>query len=130
MFEGTQAIVIKMGRKKIENTIRAGTKAQADEILTEQENLIKKVGGEVTESEDVINNSARNNMVAEVIDAYAYTKMDRLRTNVAALMAMTEDTIIGANNTKLQQRAADYDLDSSYNNKTKLLEFFNNSRKT
>ena len=42
-----------MGRKKAENTIRAGTKAQVDEILAEQENLIKKVGGE-TESEDVI----------------------------------------------------------------------------
>ena len=36
---------------------------------------------------------------------------------------MTEDTIIGANITKLQQIAADYDLDSSYNNKTKLLEY-------
>ena len=123
MFEGVQATGNKMGKRKVENTIRAGTKAQAEEILAEQENLIKKVGGEVTENEDIINNSARSNMVAEVIDSYARTKMDRLRTNVAALMAMREDTIIGANNTKLQQIAADYDLDSSYNNKTKLLEF-------
>ena len=60
-----------MGRRKVENTIRAGTKAQAEEILVEQENLISKVGGEFTESEDVINNSARNNIVAEVIDACA-----------------------------------------------------------
>ena len=96
-----------MGRKKVENIIRAGTKAQAEEILAEQENLIKKVGGEITENEDVINNSARSNMVAEVIDSYARTKMERLRTNVASLMAMTEETIIGANNTKLQQIAAD-----------------------
>ena len=34
-----------MGRRKVENTIRAGTKAQAEEILVEQENLISKVGG-------------------------------------------------------------------------------------
>ena len=112
-----------MGRRKEENTIRAGTKAQAEEILVEQENLISKVGGEVTESEDVINNSARNNIVAGFIDAYSRAKVDKLRTNVAALTAMAEDTIIGANITKLQQIAADYDLDSSYNNKTKLLEF-------
>ena len=112
-----------MGRRKEENTIRAGTKAQAEEILVEQENLISKVGGEVTESEDVINNSARNNIVVGVIDAYTRAKVDKLRTNVAALTAMAEDTIIGANITKLQQIAADYDLDSSYINKTKLLEY-------
>ena len=123
MFEGIQATGNKMGRRKVENTIRAGTKAQAEEILAEQENLIKKVGGEATEREDVINNSARSNMVGEVIDVYARRKMDRLKTNVAELMAMTEDTIIGANINKLQQIAADYDLDSSYNNKTKLLVF-------
>ena len=81
MFEGIQATGNKMGRRKVENTIRAGTKAQAEEILAEQENLIKKVGGEATESEDVINNSARSNMVAEVIDTYARRKMDRLKTN-------------------------------------------------
>ena len=62
-----------MGRKKAENTIRAGTKDQVDEILAEQENLIKKVGGE-TESEDVIKNRARSNMVGEVIDVYAHRK--------------------------------------------------------
>ena len=107
-----------MGRKKEENIIRAGTKAQAEEILVEQENLISKVGGEVTESEDVINNSARNNIVAGVIEAYSRAKVDKLRANVATLTAMAEDTIIGANITKLQQIAADYDLDSSYNNKT------------
>ena len=61
MFRNTE-YRIKMGRKKAENTIRAGTKAQVDEILAEQENLIKKVGGEM-ESEDVIKNRARSNMV-------------------------------------------------------------------
>ena len=97
---------------------------QAEEILVEQENLIKKVGGEITVNEDIINNSARCNMVAEVIDSYARTKAETLRTNVASLMAMTEETISGANNIKLlQQIAADYDLDSSYNNKNKLIEF-------
>ena len=112
-----------MGRKKEENTIRAGTKAQADEILEEQENLISKVGGEVTESEDVINNSARNSTVAGVIEGYSRSKVDKLKANVTTLTSMTEDSIIGANISKLQQIAADYDLDSSYNNKTKLLEY-------
>merc|ERR1711867_402281 len=37
---------------------------------------------------------------------------------------MAEDTVIGANINKMQQIAADYNLDSSYNNKAKLLEFF------
>ena len=59
-----------MGKRKAENIIRAGTKAQAEEVLAEQENLIKKVGGEITENEDIINNSARCTMVAEVIDSY------------------------------------------------------------
>merc|ERR1711867_85642 len=36
---------------------------------------------------------------------------------------MAEDTVIGANINKIKQIAADYDLDSSYNNKAKLLEF-------
>ena len=113
-----------MGRKKAENTIRAGTKAQVDEILAEQESLIKKVGGETTESEDVIKNRARSNIVGEVIDVYAHRKMEKMKTNVAELMAMTEDTVVGANINKIKQIAADYDLDSSYNNKAKLLEFF------
>ena len=83
-----------MGREKEENTIRAGTKAQADEILVEQENLISKVGGEVTESEDVINNSARNSTVAGVIEGYSRSKVDKLKANVATLTSMTEDSII------------------------------------
>ena len=112
-----------MGRKKEENTIRAGTKAQADEILEEQENLISKVCGEVAESEDVINNSARNNTVAGVIKAYSRSKLDKLKAAVMTLMSMTEDSIIGGNISKLQQIAADYDLDSSYNNRDKLLEY-------
>ena len=92
-----------MGGKKEENTIRAGTKAQADEILEEQENLISKVGGEVTESEDVINNSARNSTVAGVIEAYSRPKLDKLKAAVTTLMSMTEDLIIGGNISKLQQ---------------------------
>ena len=119
MFRNTE-YRIKMGRKKAENTIRAGTKAQVDEILAEQENLIKKVGGE-TESEDTIKNRDRSNMVGEVIDAYAHRKMEKMRTNAAELMAMTEDTVININ--KIKQIAADYDLDSSYNSKARLLEF-------
>ena len=102
-----------MGRRKVENIIRAGTKAQAEEILVEQENLISKVGGEVTESEDVINNSARNNTVAGVIEAYAHSKLDKLKAAVMTLMSMTEGSIIGGNISKLQQIAADCDLDSS-----------------
>ena len=47
-----------------------------------------------------------------------------MKTNFAELIAMAEDTVIGANINKMQQMAADYNLDSSYNNKTKLLEFF------
>ena len=60
-------------------------------------------------------------MVGEVIDAYAHRKMEKMRINTAELMAMTEDTVVNIN--KIKQIAADYDLDSSYNSKARLLEF-------
>ena len=63
----------------------------------EQENLISKVGGEVTESEVVINNSARNSTLAGVIEGYSRAKVDKLRANVTTLTVMKEDTIIGVN---------------------------------
>ena len=78
------------------------------------------MGGE-TESEDTIKNRDRSNMVGEVIDAYAHRKMEKMRINTAELMAMTEDTVVNIN--KIKQIAADYDLDSSYNSKARLLEF-------
>ena len=116
-------IKYRMGRKKEENIIRAGTKAQADKILEQQEKFIGRVCGEVTEREDDINTSARNKAVAGVIEAYTRSKLDKQKDTVMTLMSMAEDSVTRGNTSKLQQIAEDYDLDSYYYNKDKLLEY-------
>ena len=112
-------------KRKIFSGLVHTAQAQTDRILEEQENLISRVCDEGTDSEDgdIVNISARNKAVAGVIEAYARAKLDKQKNSVMTLISMTEDSVTRGNTSKLQAIAADYDLDTSYHNKDKLLNY-------
>ena len=111
-----------VGRKG-KNTIKAGTQAQADRILQEQEELINKVCDGVTDiDEGILHASARNKAVARVIDEYTTSKLAKQDISVKALNSM-EESVTRTVTQKLKDIATDFDLDATYYNRDKLLTY-------
>ena len=79
-----------VGRKG-KNTLKAGTQAQADRILQEQEELISRVCDGVTDSDEgILHASARNKVVAKVIDGYTTSRLTKQESSVKAMNSMEE----------------------------------------
>ena len=119
-----EADLYRMVGRKGKNILRAGTQAQADKILKEQEDLISRVCDEVTDGDDdITNTNAQNKAITGVIEAYTRVKLDKQKNLVKALTTVSEDSVTRNVTQKLKDIATDFDLDASYYNKEKLLTY-------
>ena len=95
--------------RKGKNILKAGTQAQADRILKEQDELISRVCDGVTDSDEgVFNASAQNKVVAAVIDGYATYRLNKQESSVKALNTV-EDSVTRTVTQKLKEIATDFD---------------------